>query len=107
MFSRMSSRRRSGLSEGKSALALYGATQPLLTDRLGDDIHRMTENVGQAPGQGIDAAEIGESTPRRLLIEAHHHVDIRIVRVIAARHRSENRQAGHPSGLKLGFMRTQ
>lgn len=50
-FSRMSSRRRISFSEGKDRLFLDLSPQPLLADRLGDEIDRTTENVAQALDQ--------------------------------------------------------
>jgi hypothetical protein len=52
----MSSRRRSGLSEGKSALSLDGAPQLVLADRLGDDIDRPADDCRQAVPKGVKAA---------------------------------------------------
>lgn len=45
IFPRISSRQRSGFSEGNGAFALDGAAQAVLAYRLGDNIDRTAEDV--------------------------------------------------------------
>ena len=55
-FSMISSRRRAGLSEGKSAVSVDLCLEPLLAHRLFDDIHPAAENAGQAAFKLAQAA---------------------------------------------------
>jgi hypothetical protein len=57
----MSSRRRSGLSEGKGAVSVDFCLQTLLAHWLFDDIHFASQNAGETPFELAETAEIIET----------------------------------------------
>jgi hypothetical protein len=100
----MSSRRRMGLSEGKSAVSVNLCLKTFLTHGLFDHIHFATQNAGQTPFELAQPAEIIETWSREVPVQAYRHIDI-MSGILPARDRAEQGYAQHASRAEFLFMR--
>src|ERR1700683_3483193 len=107
MLARISSRRNTGFLEGTDPILFNLASQAVLYDWLGDNIHRPLQNLCQSASERINAPEICKTAAPRLLAQLHHHVDVGVLALFAAGRRPEERKARHPGGAKLAFMCSQ
>lgn len=94
-------------SERKRRLALDALAQPVLADRLGDDIDGAPKDLAQALRQVSEAAEIGEAALACLRGQAHDDIDIGIHCGVAASHRAEQRKAFDAGGAQLRLVGAQ
>ncbi len=105
MFSMMSSRRMTGFSEGKDAIPLDPAPQPILMDRLRDDINRAPQDSRQAAAQVGEAPYVGKTTLRRVILQFDQDIHVRTILVITTGYRPEQRQAQNAGRFQLPLMR--
>jgi hypothetical protein len=107
MFSRISSRRRTGLLEGNDSVLLNAASQAIFTNRFGDDIHRAIKNALQPTTKGLKPPKICKSAAGSLVRKPHDNIDVGIIALFTPSGRSEQCQARHSGGPKLLFVRPQ
>src|SRR5258708_5547632 len=102
----ISSSRRVGFSEGKSAVSVDFCLKTLLPHRLFDHIRFAAQNSGQLPFQIVETVQVIEARLRETFAEADCYIDI-LSGVFSTRHRAEQRYAQHAGGAEFLFMRLQ
>src|SRR5215471_19477943 len=103
-FSTISSRRRTGLSEGKDSIPIDFCLQTASSDRLFNHVYSATGNSRQATFDLIHAAEIVEPASGKVLSYANRHIDIGIGATLIPCYRPEHRHTQHSGGAKFLFM---
>lgn len=84
----MSSKRRTGLSEGKCTVPVDFSLQTLLAHRLLDDVNFAAQNSGQAPFEFVQAGYVIQSWRREMIAETYSHIDI-VRGIFPTRNRTE------------------
>jgi hypothetical protein len=99
----MSSRRRNGLSEGKTSIAIDLFLESPFANRFFDYVNFAAQDCRQTLFKRIKPAEIIKAGRRKVFSKAHHNVDI-VWRAFLSRNRSEYRYARHTRSPKLSLV---
>jgi len=83
MLARMSSRRKTGSLEGNDPILFNLASQSILHNWLGDNIHRPLKNLLQLATERVDAPKICESAAPSFVAQAHDYVNVGILALLA------------------------
>jgi len=102
----MSSRRRTGFSEGKSAVLVYLCLKALLAHRFFNNVHSAAQDAGEAVFQLAQSAKTNKTGSGEIIAEAYRNIDI-MRGILPARHRAEQGHAQHASPKEFLFMRFQ
>jgi len=91
IFSRMSSKRRIGSSEGKHSILLDLPPQLLLAYRFGKEVHGPSQDHLKPAAKSIEQAEIGKTAAPGVICETDNYVDVGFGAILAACRRSDQR----------------
>src|SRR5579859_1802556 len=107
MLSRMSWKRWTGSLEGNDPVLFNFASQPIFLNGLSNNVDRPLEYFRQSLAQSVEAPEIRESLLPGFVDQPDNDVDVRILALLAARSRAEQRQPGDAGGPQLGLVGPQ
>src|ERR1700730_12329871 len=97
----MSSRRSDGLLEGNDTILLNAASETILMDGLGDNIHGPLKNRLQSATEVVKPPEIRKSAASGLVCELNDDIDVGIAALVVPGSRSEQREADDSRRPKL------